>query len=411
MARLMRRLSAIQVARAKTKGMLADGGGLYLQVGETGNKSWIFRFAAEGKTHDMGLGSLHTIGLAEAREIANEQRQLRLKKIDPIKHRKAQRASQRLADAKTMTFDQCRDAFLASHQVSWRNKKHRQQWSATLKTYVTPVFGLEPVQAVDVSLVMKAIEPIWAEIPETASRVRQRIERILDWAKVRGVREGENPARWRGHLDHLLPSRSRVRKPQKHSALPYGEIGAFMQHLRGRQGTAARALEFLILTAVRTGEVLGARWPEIDVVQHTWTIPAERMKAGKEHRVPLSNAAMAVLRTMQAGDREYVFPGSRKDRPLSNMAMLVLLRRMERSDITVHGFRSTFRDWAAELTNFPREVAEMALAHTIGSKVEAAYRRGDLFEKRRRLMQAWAGYCAPINSSNRVIALQTRAPV
>ena len=373
--------------------MYADGGGLYLQVGATGTKSWVFRFAARGKTRDMGLGPLKTIGLAEAREIAAQCRQSRLRGSDPIEDRKARRAAARLDAAKTMTFDQCRDSFIASHQVSWRNDKHRQQWTATLKTYVTPAFGSLPVQAVDVGLVMKALEPIWTVVPETASRVRQRVERILDWAKVRGLREGENPARWRGHLDNLLPKRSKIRKPVKHSALPYVEIGSFMHALRQREGVAARALEFLILTAVRTGEVLGARWAEVDFGERTWTIPAGRMKAGKQHRVPLSSAALSVLSSMRGLSDEFIFPGTRNDRSLSNMAMLVLLRRMGRADLTVHGFRSTFRDWAAERTNFAREVAEMALAHTIRDKVEAAYRRGDLLEKRHALMEAWAIYC------------------
>ena len=305
-----------------------------------------------------------------------------------------------------MTFDQCADAYLAAHRAGWRNAKHAAQWSSTLATYVSPIFGNLPVQAIDVALVTKALEPIWTAKPETASRMRGRIESILDWAKVRGYRDGENPARWRGHLDHLLPARAKVSKVRHHAALPYDELAGFMGKLRAQGGTSARALEFAILTAARTGEVIGARWAEIDLPGKTWTIPAERMKAGREHRVPLSAAALAILETQAAlTENEFVFPGQQRA-GLSDMALWMALRAMGRDDLTVHGFRSTFRDWAAERTNFPREVAEGALAHSLTDKVEAAYRRGDLFDKRRRLMTAWADHCGKAVAAGTVLPLR-----
>jgi integrase len=266
------------------------------------------------------------------------------------------------------------------------------------------------VQAVDVGLVMKVLEPIWTTKPETASRFRGRIEAVLDWATVRGYRKGENPARWRGHLDKLLPARSRVRKVEHHPALGYDELSDFIAVLRDQEGIAARALEFLILTATRTGEVIGARWDEIDLEEKVWIVPAARMKAGREHRVPLSTPAMVILGEMQEiCESDFVFPGGKKDKPLSNMAMLAVLKRMGRSDLTAHGFRSSFRDWAAERTNFPYEVAEMALAHTVSDKVEAAYRRGDLFQKRRQIMEAWARFCALTKARAEVVPISGRA--
>ena len=309
-----------------------------------------------------------------------------------------------------MTFAACAERYIASHKVGWRNPKHAAQWPATLGTYVYPVFGSLPVQAVDVGLVMKAIEPIWVQKPETAGRVRGRIERVLDWATARGYRQGENPARWRGHLENLLPKKSKVRRVEHHAALPYVEIGAFMAELRQQEGVPARALEFAILTAARTGEVIGAKWDEIDLDERLWTVPAERMKAGKEHRVPLSDVALAIVeerRKIQQDD--HIFPGGKAGRPISNMAMLMLLRRMGRGDLTAHGFRSSFRDWAAERTTFPAEVAEMALAHTVSDKVEAAYRRGDLFQKRRYLMEAWAKFCATVKASGQAAPIRKPA--
>jgi integrase len=404
------RLSAVKVASLKQRGMYADGGGLYLQVSENGSRSWIFRFKQNGRSRDMGLGSLTAVSLATARGIAADCRRKRSAGLDPIENRKAERLQAQLAAARSMTFDQCRDAFIEAHKSAWRNAKHRAQWTNSLATYVSPVFGSLPIQSVDVAFVTKVLEPIWSTKPETASRVRGRIERVLDWAKVRGFRQGENPARWRGHLDALLPARSKVRKVKHHAALPYVQIGAFMAALRTREAVAARALEFTILTATRTGEVLGARWNEIDFQAKVWVVPANRMKSGREHRVPLSRPAISVLKEMQARHQEdLVFPGDRRGKSLSNMAMQMMLRRMDRADLTAHGFRSTFRDWAAECTNFPAEVAEAALAHVVGDKVEAAYRRGDLFEKRRRLMDAWATYCQTASGKGGAVIPLNRA--
>jgi integrase len=403
------RLSAVKAASLKQRGMYADGGGLYLQVSANGSRSWIFRFKQNGRSRDMGLGSLTAVSLAAAREIAADCRRKRSAGLDPIENRKAERLQAQLSTARSMTFDQCRDAFIEAHNSAWGNAKHRAQWTNSLTTYVGPVFGPMPIQSVDVALVTKVLEPIWSTKPETASRVRGRIERVLDWAKVRGFRQGENPARWRGHLDALLPAHNKVRKVKHHAALPYAQIGAFMAALRTREAVAARALEFTILTAARTGEVLGARWDEIDFQAKVWVVPPNRMKSGREHRVPLSLLAISVLEEMQARHQEdLVFPGDRRGKPLSNMAMLMMLRRMDRADLTAHGFRSTFRDWAAECTNFPAEVAEAALAHVVGDKVEAAYRRGDLFEKRRRLMEAWAVYCLNASDASRAVIPLTK---
>jgi len=309
-----------------------------------------------------------------------------------------------------MTFKDCAERHIAAHKAAWRNNKHAAQWPGTLITYVHPSFGSLAVQTVDVGLVVKVLEPIWTEKPETASRVRGRIEAILDWATARGYRQGENPARWRGHIENLLPKKSKVRRVEHHAALPYPETAAFMVELRQQDGVAARALEFAILTAARTGEVIGGRWDEIDFAERLWTVPAERMKAGKEHRVPLSDAAMTILQTLRdTREGDFIFPGNWAGRPISNMAMLMLLRRMGRSDLTAHGFRSSFRDWAAECTTFPAEVAEMALAHVVGDKVEAAYRRGDLFQKRREIMDAWSKSCATPPTGGRVVPLLRQA--
>jgi integrase len=410
MTQAIHRLSAVKVANLKQRGMYADGGGLYLQVSENGSRSWIFRFKQNGRSRDMGLGSLTAVSLATAREVAADCRRKRSAGLDPIENRKVERLQAQLAAARSMTFDQCRDAFIEAHKSAWRNAKHRAQWTNSLATYVGPVFGSMPVQSVDVALVTKVLEPIWSTKPETASRVRGRIERVLDWAKVRGFRQGENPARWRGHLDALLPANSKVRKVKHHAALPYVQIEAFMAALRTRAAVAARALEFTIFTAARTGEVLGARWEEIDFQAKVWVVPANRMKSGREHRVPLSRPAISVLKEMQARHQDdLVFPSDRHGKPLSNMAMLMVLRRMDRADLTAHGFRSTFRDWAAECTNFPREVAEAALAHVVGDKVEAAYRRGDLFEKRRHLMDAWATHCQTTSGKGGAVISLKRA--
>jgi len=343
----------------------------------------------------MGLGPLHTISLSDAREKATECRKLVLDKLDPIEARKVRNLAEQVEAAKAMTFEQCAKAFIEAHKAGWKNAKHGDQWRNTLKQYVYPEFGNLPVSAIDTGLVLKAIEPIWKTKTETASRIRGRVESILDWATVRNYRQGENPARWRGHLEKTLPKRSKVQKVSHHAALPYEEIGTFITELRANNGASASALEFIILTAARTGEALGAMWNEIDLDNAVWTIPEERMKAEVEHRVPLSDRVLSILKDLpRIKDSEYVFPGMKHGRPLSNMACLKLLERMERDSITVHGFRSTFREWAAEQTAFARGVAEQALAHTNRDKVEAAYQRRDLFDKRRQLMDAWTDYCA-----------------
>jgi integrase len=404
------KLSALAVSRAKTRGYLGDGGGLYLQVSASGAKSWVFRFKDHGRLREMGLGPLHTVGLADARKRAAVCRQMRLDGTDPIAVKKAGKLKAKLEAARAMTFQQCAEAYIDAHKAGWQNAKHAAQWSSTLKTYAYPVFGALPVQAVDVALIAKVLEPIWKTKTETASRLRGRIERVLDWATVRGYRQGDNPARWRGHIDQLLPARSKVQKVQHHAALPYAEIGQFMADLREQDTTSALALEFLILTATRTAEVIGATWSEVDLDAAVWTIPAERMKAKKEHRIPLPKPVMTILKRLHKHRTgEFVFMGARPGKPLSNMAPLMLLERLGRSDLTVHGFRSTFRDWCAERTNFPREVAEHALAHSLPDKVEAAYRRGDLFEKRRRLMDAWARYCSAIEKTGNVVTLSAGA--
>lgn len=389
----LNRLSERAVKAAEKRGRYADGGGLFLQVSKWGTKSWVFRFMRDGRERHMGLGSAITLKLADARERAQECRRVLLDDGDPIEARNARREERRLERARAKTFKMCADEYLAAHRAGWRNAKHRAQWASTLATYAYPTIGDLQVASIDVALVMKCLEPIWRVKPETAKRLRGRIESVLDHATVRGFRRGDNPARWRGHLDKLLPAPGKVRKVKHHAALPFAAAPEFMRTLRGHDEAAARALELTILTVVRTSEAIGATWPEFDFSTKEWRIPGERMKAGVEHRVPLSARAIEILGQLPRNG-PYVFPGDRVGRPLSNMAMLALLRRMGRGDITVHGFRSTFRDWAAERTAFPNHVVEMALAHAIGDEVEAAYRRGDLFEKRRRLMNEWARYCA-----------------
>ena len=382
MARRINRLSPLQVARVLRPGLYADGAGLYLQVGEGGTKSWVFRFMLAGRAREMGLGPLHTVSLADARKRALEARQMRLQ---------AARAEQ----ARVVTFDDAAEQYVAGHERGWRNAKHGAQWRSTLKAYASPHFGGLNVAEIDTALVAKCLEAIWGTKTETASRVRGRIESVLDWAATRGLRTGENPARWKGHLENILPKRSKVRRVKHHPALRYADIAALLQVVRRQEGIASRALEFLVLTATRTSEVLGARWAEFDLDAAVWAIPADRIKAGREHRVPLSLRVLELLSEMQETQRsELVFPAADASKSLSNMALLAVLRRIQRDDLTVHGFRSTFRDWAAEQTNYAREVAEQALAHAIGDKVEAAYRRGDLFEKRRRMMAEWARFCA-----------------
>jgi integrase len=414
MARTVGKLTALKVSRRLRPGMYADGAGLYLQVsGGAGAKSWIYRFSLHGRAREMGLGSLSALSLSDARTKAGECRRLRQEGIDPIEARKAIREQVALDAAKKATFRDAAASYIATHRAGWKNAKHASQWENTLATYADPVLGALSIQAIDTTLVLKVLEPVWKTKPETANRVRARIEATLDWAKVRGLRQGENPARWRGHLDHLLPAKTKVRRVKHHAALPYVEMATFIATLRAQAGIAARALEFTALTAVRTGDAIGAVWDEANASEKVWAIPAERMKAGKEHRVPLSGRALAILDEVQrarTSDSQYVFPGGKTGKPLSNMAMATVLRRMGRTDITVHGFRSTFRDWAAERTNFPSEVVEMALAHAVGDKVEAAYRRGDLFEKRRRLMAEWAAYCnsPPAVAPGKVVTMRGR---
>ncbi len=363
--------------------------------------------------HEIGLGGFPDTSLSEARDKATEKRSLLAKGTDPLKEKRAEVERQKLEQAKVMTFRQCATAYIAAHSKGWRNAKHAAQWPSTLETYAYPVFGDIAVAEVDVALVTKVLEPIWATKTETARRVRGRIESVLDWAAARKYRTGENPARWRGHLEKLLAEPSKIQKVEHHAALPYEQIGAFFAELKTREGMAALAFQFLILTATRTSETINAQWREFDLQAKVWTIPAERMKANREHRVPLSPQATAILAGLaQEGSNQpdaFVFHAKNKARALSNMALLALLKRMGRDDLTAHGFRSTFRDWAAEATNFPRDVAEMALAHSIGDKVEAAYRRGDLFEKRSKMMTAWGNYCTTPRAVGNVTPINKRA--
>lgn len=397
------------VKQAREPGVLIDGKGLRLRVtanAQTGavRKSWVLRVTVKGAgVRELGLGSASDLSLADARERATQARKLARDGIDPLLTRNVERAERAREANRAMTFKQCAEAYIEAHKASWRNAKHADQWTNTLTTYAYPVLGAQPVQAIDVALVMKVLDPIWQTKTETASRVRQRIESVLDWATVRDFRRGENPARWRGHLQKVLPARAKVQKVRHHPALPYADLPAFMADLRAREGMSANALEFLILTGARTNEVLQCRWSEIDLDAKIWTVPAERMKARREHRVPLSPAALRLLKALASPSSPSAFVFAKDERALSSMALLALLQeRMGRDDLTAHGFRSTFKDWASEQTNFAREVAEAALAHVVGDKVEAAYRRGDLFEKRRKLMDAWSTYCGskPRNAAN-----------
>jgi integrase len=388
------RLSATKLAALKKPGYHGDGGGLYFRV-LGGSRTWIFRYARYGRTHDMGGGRFPEVGLARAREWAFECRQKLARGIDPLVERNAERAAARIQDAKLINFDDAAEAYIAAHANGWRGDKNIVQWRNSLKAHVSPTLGRLPVREIDTPMVLRCLEPIWVTTGPTAARLRGRIEAILDWAKVRGYRTGENPARWKGHLDHLLASPSKVNKVEHRPALPYSDVGKFMDALGRQGGIAVNPLRFLILTAARTAEVLHMTWNEINLDERVWVVPANRMKGGREHRVPLSDAAVEILRAQQAIRRgDYVFEGAKAARPLSPMSLLMLLRRMGRGDVTSHGFRSTFRDWAAERTAFENFVVEMALAHAIPSAVEAAYRRGDLFAKRKKMMAAWAAFCA-----------------
>ncbi|MGJ4905490.1 tyrosine-type recombinase/integrase [Bradyrhizobium sp. HKCCYLS2058] len=396
MARI-RVLTALKIKQNLKPGMYADGLGLYLKVRDGNSKSWIFRYRTGGKLRDMGLGPFHTVSLAEAREKAEVCRAMRLKGLDPLEERHREQQAKVIEAAEAITFEKCAESYIAAHKDGWKNGKHAELWTTTLEAYVYSTFKDKPVAAIDGDLVLRVLQPIWKEKTETASRIRGRIERILDWAKAMKYRTGDNPARWRGHLDHLLPKRSRVRAIVHHAALPIDETPDFIQILRQEETVVARAFEFCILNATRTNETMGMRWSEYDEKAQLWTVPAARMKASRDHRIPLAKRAQLILAEMQEiRTSDFVFPGGKQERPLSSMAFLMLLRRLKRDDITAHGFRSTFRDWAAERTDFPNEVVEMALAHTISNKVEAAYRRGDLFDKRRQLAEAWAAFCAGI---------------
>jgi integrase len=391
--REINRLSAVKTKQLKLPGYYADGGCLYLRIAPGTSKGWIFRFTLDGRTRDAGLGAFPAVSLVEARQRAADWRKLVEAGIDPIEDQRQRRVKAAMTTAKSVTFEACAKAYIASHEPSWRNDKHRAQWHSTLATYCYPVIGLLPVGAIDTALVLKVIEPIWPTKPETASRVRGRIEVILNWAKVKEFRDGDNPARWRGHLDQLLPAKPKLRRVKHHAALPYRELPSFMAALRNYTSTSARALEFVILTATRTIETLCATWDEVDLRQQVWVISALRMKGGKEHRVPLTSTAIAILKELsEIRQNEFVFPGAKQGRPLSNMALLMLLRDL-RPGVTVHGFRSAFKDWAVECTSAPNFLSEAALAHVVGDRVEAAYRRGDLLDRRRGLMSEWDGFC------------------
>lgn len=388
-------LSALAVSRITKPGLTMVGGvaGLGLQVSAGGARSWILRAKVGALRRDIGLGGFPDVTLAQAREAARISRQQIAEGIDPVAEKRRKRAALVATQATTITFEQAAEKYIAAHESEWKSAKHRAQWVTTLETYAHPVIGKMDVRDIAQAHVLAILEPIWTTKTETAVRLRSRIELVLDWATARKYRSGENPARWRGHLDHLLAKPSKAKKVVHHAALPFKEIGAFMKSLRDVTGVAARALEFTVLNAARSGEVRGATWDEVDLDAKVWTVPAARMKAGREHRVPLSEASLALLLSTPKDRRAgLLFPGS-KGQPLSDMSLTAVLRRMNRKDITVHGFRSTFRDWASETTSYPNEVVEMALAHTIGSAVEAAYRRGDLFRKRQDLMVDWAKAC------------------
>jgi integrase len=387
-------LSAREVATTKKPGTYFDGHGLALRIGPTGAKSWIFRYTgSDGKRHDLGLGPTHTVSLAEARELALQARKTRRQDKDPLAEKREARQRQRVAVVKAMTFAAAAEAYIQSQTSGWRDPRAAPQWRSSLRDHANPVIGALPVAAVDTGLVMQCLSPIWTTRTETASRVRARIESVLDWARVAGYREGENPARWKGNLEKLLPKKSKVQPVAHHAALDHSQIGAFMAELRQQEGVAARALEFAILTAARAGEVIGARWSEIDLKAKVWTIPAERMKAAQAHRVPLSEAALAVIEMMAALRRadDYLFPGIVAGRPISASAIRIVMDRIGGGS-TTHGMRACFRSWCAD-NGIARDLAEQCLAHAIGDAVEQAYNRTDLLERRRPIMASWAKFC------------------
>ena len=396
-----------QVAALVKPGRYRVARGLYLIVLSPTSRSWALRYMVDGKSREMGLGGYPTVALAEAREKALTAQNQLVNGLDPIAERDKERAAKKLDDARSVTFEKAAERYIARHEGGWSNPKHIQQWRNTIRDYATPIIGAMAVQDIATAHIIRVLDPIWAKKTETATRLRQRIEAILDWAAVMGYRQGENPARWKGHLQNALPKPSKVKKAGHHAALAVDDLPAFWQRLAAHNAVTAHCLRFVILTACRTGEALGATWAEVDMDKKIWTVPGERMKNRKPHRVPLSDEAIKVLgeaATLKRPD-DYIFPGLKLGKPLSNMAMLQQLRRMgfALGEVTMHGFRSTFRDWAAERTAFAREVAEMALAHTIEDRTEAAYRRGDLFEKRAKLMDAWAEFATtppPVDQSN-----------
>ncbi|OWG12685.1 putative prophage CPS-53 integrase [Delftia sp. K82] len=375
--------------------MHGDGAGLWLKVTEGGSKSWILRYTMAGRERWTGLGPYPDVSLAEARDKAMAWRKQVREGVDPMKVKQEAMATARAEQAKKVTFAWCAAQYIESHRAGWKNAKHAEQWVSTLAMYAEPVVGKMDVALVETEHVVRVLEPIWNSKPETASRLRGRIESILGWASARRLRSGDNPARWKGHLDSLFPARTKVSRTRHFAALPWKDMRPFMTSLEAQAGVGALALRFTILTAARSGEVRGMVWDEVDLSARLWVVPAERMKAGREHRIPLSDAAVALLRQQEQvllAGTNVVFPSVRDHKPLSDMTLTAVLRRMQRNDLTVHGFRSTFRDWAAEATDYPQEMAEMALAHVVSNKVEAAYRRGDMLEKRREMMQKWAEF-------------------
>jgi len=411
MPKLAKELGPLAVGKLTDPGLHFVGGvpGLALQVTPAGARSWTLRATIGGKRRDMGLGSYSPSGmtLAKAREAAAQARKLIRSGVDPIQRQQEAQSALRAAMVDALTFKECAERYYKAHAAGWKNVKHRQQWRNTLAQHAYPVFGELLVRDVKLSHVMQVLEPMWATTNETAVRLRGRIELVLDWAAARGLRDATNPARWRGHLDKLLVKPSKVNNREHHAALPVGDVGAFMARLRTAEGMGARALEFVILTAARSGEVRGATWAEIDEAAKVWTVPGSRMKAGKEHRVPLSAEALALLQALpRMAGTELVFPAPRGG-ALSDMSLTAVLRRMQVPAVP-HGFRSTFRDWASERTNYPRDVAEMALAHAIGDKVEAAYRRGDLFDKRALMMADWAKFLARVETKGQVVDLASK---
>ena len=411
------KFTALFVKHIKRPGKYPDGGNLYLKVRKSTRKiktdavtkSWLFRYSRFGKDTWLGLGPYPDVTLSEARDLATRERKKRHQGIDPLTDKRARQIAARTAHENMLTFAECAELYIESQAPGWSNPKHIEQWRSTLTNLAGPIIGHLPVDQIDTALIMRCVEPIWATKTETASRLRGRMESVLDWSAVRGYRKGDNPARWRGHLDKLLPRPSQVARVKHHAALPYTEVGSFMQQLRSDTGVASRALEFTILTAARTNEVIQAEWSEFDLNRNTWAVPAERMKSKRSHRVPLSAAAVAVLTAVKGRDKTYVFPGHKRHSHLSNAAMMKVLKRLNLTGITVHGFRSTFRDWCAESTNYSADVAEMALAHALRDKTEAAYRRGDLFEKRVRLMTDWARYCSKPAKPAAVVPIRRNA--